>query len=307
MKLHLLMAVLLLESAAAGNIITEVRSAVARKNFALGEAKVNEYRAQQGVNPELVEAVSWLGRGALAENQLDRAEAYAQEAHRLSLEQLKNRRLDAERHLPIALGAAIEVQAHVMAERGERSEAIEFLRRELVTYRNTSIRTRIQKNIHLLSLEGKPAPPLEIREWLGLKPATLAELRGRPVLLFFWAHWCGDCKWQAQILAELKKEYGSRGLVLIGPTQRYGYAASGQEAGPAEELKYIDDVRRRYYAELADMPVPVSQDNFKNYGASTTPTLVLLDDQGLVRMYHPGRMSYKELASKVEAVVSQRK
>jgi thioredoxin-related protein len=101
------------------------------------------------------------------------------------------------------------------------------------------------------------------------------------------------------------KEYGPRGLALVGPTQRYGYVARGMEAAPEVELNYIDEVRRRFYAELSEMPVPVSEESFRNYGASTTPTLVLLDRHGIVRLYHPGEMSYEELALKVEAVVGK--
>jgi thiol-disulfide isomerase/thioredoxin len=295
---------LLLESATAG-IVSDVRAAIARDDFSLAEGRLNAYRAQHGVTSEMLEALSWLGRGALASKQLDKADAYAAETRRLALEQLRTRKLDADKHLPLALGASIEVQAAVLAERGQRAEAVSFLTREFKTYRATSIRARIQKNINLLSLEGKPAPPLEIREWLGSKPLPLAELKGRTVLLFFWAHWCPDCKAQAPVLAKLQGQYAGRGLVLMGPTQHYGYVQRGREAPPEQELRYIEEVRGRSYSDLAEMPVPVSEENFTVYGASTVPTLVLIDRQGMVRLYHPGAMSYEELAARVEVVIGR--
>jgi thiol-disulfide isomerase/thioredoxin len=290
--------------AASTNIIGDVRDAIAQKNFSRGEADIKAYRAQNGVTPQMLEALSWMGRGALAAKQLDEADRYADETRRLSLEQLTKTKLDAERHLPIALGASMEVHAHVLAARGQRSEAVAFLQQELKTYRDTSIRTRIQKNIHLLSLEGKPAPALETQQWLGQKPQPLTELKGRPVLLFFWAHWCGDCKRQAPDLARLMAAYQPKGLVLVGPTQHYGYTARGEDAGREQETRYIDDVRNQSYGSLAQMGVPLSEENFKNYGASTTPTLVLLDRKGLVRLYHPGNMPYAELAAKVAEVIA---
>ncbi len=278
-----------------GSVISDVRAAIEKNNFAIGDSLIAKYHAEHGVTPEWLEAVSWLGRGALATKQLDKAEAYAKQTESVIASELKKRPLDAEPHVPIALGAAIEVQAQVMNERGERAEALTFLRTQLAAYRTTSIRTRIQKNIHLLSLEGKAAPVLEQQEFLGSKPTALSILKGKPVLLFFWAHWCGDCKQEGPILAAIEKEYANKGLVLMAPTQRYGYVARGQEAGPAEELKYIDEVRQKFYGDLSRVTAPVSEENFKNYGASTTPTLVLIDRQGIVRLYHPGKMSLDEL------------
>jgi len=94
------------------------------------------------------------------------------------------------------------------------------------------------------------------------------------------AHWCGDCKAEVPIIARLRQEFASDGLVVIGPTQLYGYAAQGADATPEQERAYIEAVRARYYGSLQDMPVPLSKQNFNAYGASTTPTLVLLNRAG---------------------------
>jgi len=288
---------------ARADLVSEVRAALARNDFAGAEKRVQNFRAKSGVTPEMLEALSWLGRGALAAKQLDQAEAYAGETYKLALGQLNTRKLDAERRLPIALGAAIEVRAQATAARGGRSEAVGFLNQELKTYWDTSIRTRIQKNINLLTLEGKAAPALETAQWLGERPVALAEMKGRPVLLFFWAHWCPDCKVEAPVLSKLASEYGRQGLLIVGPTQLYGYRARGEDATPEEELRHIDEVRQKFYGQIPGMAVPVSSENFRVYGASTVPTLVLIDRQGMVRLYHPGEMTYDELAPKVAALV----
>ena len=94
--------------------------------------------------------------------------------------------------------------------------------------------------------------------------------------------------------------YGSKGLVLVGPTQLYGYTAAG-DATPEMETQYIEQVRRQYYAALGNMPVPLGAENFQRYGCSTTPTLVLLDRAGIVRLYHPGAMTYDALAGQISA------
>jgi thioredoxin-related protein len=53
------------------------------------------------------------------------------------------------------------------------------------------------------------------------------------------------------------------------------------------------------------MSVPISKHNFDVYGASTTPTLVLLDREGKVAMYHPGALSYDDLKAQIEKVVAR--
>ena len=62
-------------------------------------------------------------------------------------------------------------------------------------------------------------------------------------------------------------------------------------------------MRRQFYSGLIDRPAPVSEANFIRYGASTTPTLVLVDRAGIVRLYHPGAMTYAELRQAIQRVM----
>jgi len=293
---------LLATSAAQAGIVDNVRIALMQNDFSAAEAQLNAYRSQRGVDAEYLDAYSWLGRAALDQGQYDQAAAFAKETKALALDQLKQRPLDAEPHLPIALGAALEIQSQVLAARGQRIQAIALLQSALRTYGNTSIHDRLQKNLNLLSFQGKLAPALKEDQFLG---ADLPSLKGSPVLLFFWAHWCADCKAEAPIITQLRSEFAAKGLKVIGPTRFYGYTAQIEHASPADELRYIDAVRHRFYSGLLDMPVPINTHNFEVYGASTTPTLVLLDRGGKVAWYHPGALPYDQLRAEIEKVVAR--
>ncbi|HSS96619.1 MAG TPA: TlpA disulfide reductase family protein [Terriglobales bacterium] len=304
MRLPRVAILLLLSSSAFANIVSDVRVELSQNNFAAANAKLAAYHSQQGDTPEYIEGLSWMGRAALAAKQLDQAETYARQTERLSRQQLYKRKLDAEPHLPIALGASLEVQAQVLAAKGQQSQAVLLLKKAITTYAGTSIRPRLQKNLNMLGMVGQPAPALSINQYLGVRPTALAQLKGSPVFLFFWAHWCPDCKGEAPILTQLRSEYASRGLKVIAPTQLYGYAAGGEDAKPQAELSYIGQIWGKYYAGLQDVPVPVSKTNFDVYGSSTTPTLVLIDRTGQVAMYHPGAMSYNDLRTEIEKVIA---
>jgi len=300
MRLRLIALCLLLSSLCAADVVQNVRIALAQNNFTAASSALQSYRAEHGVDPAFLEAQSWVARGYLSANQLDHAHSLAQETVSQVQQLLQHRAFDAEPHLPTALGAALEVEAQVLFLRGQTNQAAVLLRRSLVTYGNTSIRARLQKNLNLIGLTGRTAPPLNVEKYIGIRPTPLADLKGSPVLLFFWAHWCVDCKQEGPVIAQLSSEFSGKGLKVEAPTQLYGYAAYGESATPKDELAYIGRVWQHYYPGLQEVPVPVGKANFDKYGASTTPTLVLLDRNGRVALYHPGLLTYDELRAAIE-------
>ena len=207
----------------------------------------------------------------------------------------------------IALGAAIEVDALVLARQHQVDQAVVLLDDEIKRWHGSSIEMRLQKNLNLLTLEGKPVPVMDVSQGIGaIKPQPFSAHRGHPVLVFLWAHWCIDCKNEIAIVQKLQANYGAKGLVVVAPTQHYGYVAGGADTTPAEETKYIGAIWQQYYAGLGPVEVPLSEANFTRFGVSTTPTLLLVDQQGIVRLYNPGNATYEKLAGKIEEMLKPR-
>ena len=275
--------------------------------FASAEKLLAQYRAALGVTPEYIEGYSWLGRAHLQRNEFDAATQNAAEVRKLVSAALTKRKLDAEPHLPIALGAAIETDALALARQHQLDQAVVLLGDEIKRWHGSSIEMRLQKNLNLLTLEGKPVPVMDVSQGIGpRKPQPLAAHRGHPVLLFLWAHWCIDCKNEIAIVQKLQANYGPKGLVVVAPTQHYGYVAGGADTTPAEETKYIGAIWQQYYAGLGQVEVPLSEANFTRFGVSTTPTLLLVDQQGIVRLYNPGNATYEKLAGKIDEMLKGR-
>ncbi len=284
-------------------VVAYVEMALQQGNLDAARAITAQYRRTYGDTPEALEALGWVARGELASGNPTAAVKDANEIEQAALAALGTRKLDAEPQLPLALGTAYEVEAQALAEQHKRAEALQFLETQLQKWRETSLADRLQKNINLLTLQGRPMPALHESEWIGSKPPPL-DLRGKVILLFFWAHWCADCKAEAPIIAKLASELEPRGLVVIAPTRLYGYTADDDNAPAAKETAFVKKVYEKYYGAIPHASVPLGAGNFQRFGASTTPTIVLVDRRGIVRLYHPGVMDEAALRAAIDPLLA---
>jgi thiol-disulfide isomerase/thioredoxin len=120
-------------------------------------------------------------------------------------------------------------------------------------------------------------------EWVDLKPlgaapASVASLRGKVVLVDFWATWCGPCRLLMPRLSAMQSRYGAQGLRVVGLT-----------TDPAEKVaEFVAKTGLTY-------PIGVDAHGATSvaYGVSVLPTLYVIDKRGVVRDvamgYDPGR------------------
>lgn len=281
----------------AADLVRGVRSKISAGDLASGLAAVEDYKRATGVDEEYLSAVGWLARGAEMLKRPELADALVAELHR---------EIPAETEkLLIPYGAAIEVEGRLIAAREGRGAALRYFGAALERAKDTALRSRIGKNINLLSLEGQAAPPLGSGDVVGATPPALTSLKGRPVLLYLWANWCGDCKAQGASLTRIWEKYRDRGLAIIAPTRYYGSAGEKDPATPAEEKAHVAKVWKETYPGLAEVPVVIDTDTMVRYGASATPTLVLIDRKGIVRLYAPTRLSEAEITRRLDALLAE--
>ncbi len=280
----------------AGDLVRGVRSKLSAGDLSSGQAAVEAYRKVSGVDPEYLDAVGWLARGAQMLGRPDLAGAYVSELRREIRGETPT--------LLLPLGAAIEVEGRLRLARDGRGAAIRFLEDELGRAKDPALRSRIRKSLDVLSLEGQAAPEIGLADHVGPSPRPLAGLRGKPALIFFFAQWCGDCKAEAPALARLASTYGPRGLSVVAVTRLYGTGAEGKPASPTEEKALVEKVWRDSYPGLETVPIAVDTETMVRYGASATPTYALVDREGIVRLYAPTRVPESELARRIEEVLA---
>lgn len=266
--------------------VSGIRNKISAGDLRSAESILDWHREQHGEDLPWLHGLGWLARGALLLGETEGAMSHvrtirAQCADRIA----KGADVTKASEIETALGAAIEVEAQIIARRQGAKRAEAFVNAELAKLPGpVSLRSRLQKRINLMTMTGQPAPELAIEDFLGERPPSLASLRGKPVVLFLWAEWCGDCKAQASTLARLRKRHD--GVQVLAVTRSYD-----DEPKRAAEKARVDSVWKAVYREVGTIPIVFSTAAMERYGGSSTPTYVFIDREGVVRSYLPFRLT----------------
>lgn len=280
--------------------VSGIRSKISAGDLLSAESILEVHRARNGENGPYLVGLSWLARGALLLGETAKARRYVDDVRaRCAAKLAAGTKLEDDHDVEIALGAAIEVEAQMIQRARGARPAAEFIRKELPGIQGpVALRSRLHKRLNLLSLVGSPAPEIVVEDFLGPHPVTLAELRGKPAVLFLWDKSCGDCRAQSATLAKIQSRYAEKGLQTVALT-RYHEEAPDR---PAEKAR-VDSVWKADYKDVGEVPIVFSTASMVRYGGSSTPTFVFVDRAGTVRGYTPTRLTEAEFDRALEPIL----
>jgi cytochrome c biogenesis protein CcmG, thiol:disulfide interchange protein DsbE len=136
------------------------------------------------------------------------------------------------------------------------------------------------------SAERRPAPELE-GQWLVPPPVRLADVRGTPVVINFWASWCVPCRKEAPELARFDRELRDQAQ-LVG--------VDFQDA-KRDALAFVREFGWRF-PNVRDPQGELAS----RYGLAGLPTTYVLDRQGRIARTMTGAQTYEKLWRAVEEV-----
>jgi cytochrome oxidase Cu insertion factor (SCO1/SenC/PrrC family) len=138
---------------------------------------------------------------------------------------------------------------------------------------------------------GHPAPALRLP---GLRGGTISlrSLRGKVVVLNFWATWCPPCKSEMPLLQRWYRSVQNKGVVVLGVDQ---------QEGRKDVASFVRQVRVTYPIALDTGGVASAQ-----FDVAGLPTTLVIDRQGIVRAFKPGILDAAYLESQLRSVVEGR-
>jgi thiol-disulfide isomerase/thioredoxin len=159
-----------------------------------------------------------------------------------------------------------------------------------------SIDREIVANRKQSDVIGQPAAPLNFEAWVNGKPLSEADLKGKVIILDFWAVWCGPCIATFPHLREWQDKYGDKGLVIIGVTKYYNFRWNDEAKQPAksDEDVAVEDEQAMLvkFAESHKLKhrfaIQESTELTDFYSVRGIPQIVVIDQQNKVQLIKVG-------------------
>lgn len=151
----------------------------------------------------------------------------------------------------------------------------------------------------------KPAAEWPEHQWIGSEALSVAKLKGKVVLIDFFATWCRPCINAFPHLKKWDEAYRDQGLVIVGLTNYQGRYESATLKAEEEFRKLKDDFVPKHKISWPVGVEKAGRQTMKDYGVNGIPHVVLLDRQGKVQYVKVGATDYDKTEKKIRELLAQ--
>ena len=198
--------------------------------------------------------------------------------------------------------------AAIARQKKDVDKAKEMLKKAISAAAAPKTQLILESLLKQMELIGKPVLPISADTWINSPPLSPEELKGKVVVIAFWATWCSACRKIIPVLNREYNKYKNSEVAVIGCTKLYGNYQDEKEKKEAPDRKAEETLIGEYIKRnRLTFPIAVSYEgyNFEDYKITVLPTTIFIDKNGNIHDISIGAARPHLIGNKIKKLLEE--
>lgn len=198
--------------------------------------------------------------------------------------------------------------SEVAKEEGNTIKARQILNDGIADVKDEKGKSILQQTLAQLDYIGQQEFSISAQTWLPPSPIKLETLKGKVVIILFWAPWCTYCRALMPDIINIYNENKDMGLNVIGYTRLYGtYRDELGDKGKVTKEVELENIKAHLVRHNIQFPVGVSEDKsvFESYKVTGLPTMIFINKKGEIKYTKIGGGSIPFIKDKIKSLLQE--
>ncbi len=198
--------------------------------------------------------------------------------------------------------------AEIAKEEGNADKARKLLNDGIADTKDEKSKATLSKTLEQMDYFGKAAFPISAPTWLNSSPLKLEEMKGKPVVVLFWAPWCTYCRALMPNIVKIYNENKDSGLTVIGYTRLYGsYRDDLGDKGKVTKEEEIENIKNHLARHNMQFPIAIAEEKSvsDSYKITGIPTMIFISKKGKINYIKIGGGNIPFIKDKIKTLLQE--
>ncbi|MCU0288925.1 MAG: redoxin domain-containing protein [Acidobacteria bacterium] len=200
------------------------------------------------------------------------------------------------------------ILAEVAKEDGNTDKARKLLNDGIASINDEKGKTMLQQTLGQLDYIGQKAFPFSAPTLVNSSPLKVEDLKGKAVIILFWAPWCTYCRALMPDIVNMYNENKDRGLIVVGFTRLSGtFRDETGDKGKVTKEVEIENIENHITRHNIQFPVAIAEDKATSglYKVTGLPTMIFINKKGEIKYTKIGGGSIPFIKDKVNTLLQE--